>query len=249
MSTHNYSIAELVIATMARLTEHEGLVTGVTPCSLAAALLSKSMYDRDQMVLWGAGSVLGPTGPQATLTSLAHDPPAVGRLTLGDVFDYVHQGRLSIWITPAQLDRTGNANISCIGPWTRPKTALVGSRGLPDDSVNLRGMCYYVPRHSARVFVERVDFVSALGGPRSAGDAAGRPAWVVSNLGVFDFGGAGGTLRLVSRHPGVETETVARQTGFALDIPPDVPTTPAPPLEMLNALRALDPEQLRDAEF
>ena len=62
----------------------------------------------------------------------------------------------------SQLDRYGNQNISCIGDWARPKSQLLGVRGAPGNTIN-HPTSYWVPRHSPRVFVERVDMVSGIG--------------------------------------------------------------------------------------
>ena len=66
---------------------------------------------------------------------------------------------------------------------------------------------------------------------------------VVSNLGVFDFGGPDGTLRLVSLHPGVSRDdVVTARTGFGLAFADDVTTTRAPTAEELALIRRFDPE-------
>ena len=47
------------------------------------------------------------------------------------VFDVVWSGRRNLIMMASQIDRTGNQNISAIGPWARPKAQLVGVRGAP----------------------------------------------------------------------------------------------------------------------
>ena len=123
------------------------------------------------------------------------------------VFDVVWSGRRHIMMMASQIDRTGNQNISAIGPHDRPKVQLVGVRGAPGNSVN-HPTSYWVPDHSVRTFVEQVDVVSGVGYARAA--AAGPAATrfhdvrrVVSNLGVFDFETPERTMRLRSYHPGV----------------------------------------------
>ena len=107
------------------------------------------------------------------------------------VFDVVWSGRRNLIMMASQIDRTGNQNISAIGPWAQPKAQLVGVRGAPGNTVN-HTTSYWVPNHSTRSFVEQVDVVSGVGYARAA--AAGPSAtrfheirFVVSNLGVFDF--------------------------------------------------------------
>ncbi|BDM69643.1 CoA-transferase [Streptomyces nigrescens] len=165
----------------------------------------------------------------------------------------VATGRRHVMMGASQLDRHGNQNISCIGDWSRPKRQLLGVRGAPINTLN-NPTSYWVPRHSPRVFVERVDMVSGVGYDRAA--AAGPSASryhripeVISDLGVFDFETPDRTMRLRSRHPGVTVDQIADATGFALTIPDEVPYTREPTAEELRLIReVVDPKGLRERE-
>jgi acyl CoA:acetate/3-ketoacid CoA transferase beta subunit len=169
------------------------------------------------------------------------------------VFDVVWSGRRNLIMMASQIDRTGNQNISAIGPHARPRAQLVGVRGAPGNTVN-HTTSYWVPNHSPRSFVEQVDVVSGVGYARAA--AAGPSAtrfheirYVVSNLGVFDFATPDKVMRLASVHPGVTVDDVVAETGFALVVPDDVPETRMPTPEELELLRTvLDPSGARDRE-
>jgi len=169
------------------------------------------------------------------------------------VFDVVWSGRRNLIMMASQIDRTGNQNISAIGPWARPVAQLVGVRGAPGNTVN-HTTSYWVPNHSPRSFVDQVDVVSGVGYARAA--AAGPSAtryhqirFVVSNLGVFDFATPDHVMRLASVHPGVTVDDVLAATGFALVVPDDVPDTRMPTAEELDLLRnVLDPRSSRDRE-
>jgi acyl CoA:acetate/3-ketoacid CoA transferase beta subunit len=169
------------------------------------------------------------------------------------VFDVVWSGRRNLIMMASQIDRTGNQNISAIGDWSRPKAQLVGVRGAPGNTVN-HSTSYWVPNHSKRSFVERVDVVSGVGYERAA--AAGPSAsrfheirHVVSNLGVFDFDTPDKVMRLRSVHPGVTVEEIEEATGFELVVPDDVPETRVPTPEELDLIRTvLDPRGLRERE-
>jgi len=169
------------------------------------------------------------------------------------VFDVVWSGRRNLIMMASQIDRTGNQNISAIGPWARPKAQLVGVRGAPGNTVN-HSTSYWVPNHSTRSFVEQVDVVSGVGYARAeaAGPSASRfheIRYVVSNLAVFDFATPDRSMRLASVHPGVSIGEVVESTGFALNVPDDVPDTRDPTPEELDLLRTvLDPSGLRDRE-
>ncbi len=105
-----------------------------------------------------------------------------GWLPYAKVFTMVAAGRRHVMMGAAQIDRHGNQNISCIGDWQRPKAQLLGVRGAPGNTVN-HAVSYWVPRHSRRVFVEKVDMVSGVGYDRNAKDLR----VVVTNLAVLDF--------------------------------------------------------------
>jgi acyl CoA:acetate/3-ketoacid CoA transferase beta subunit len=165
----------------------------------------------------------------------------------------VATGRRHVMMGASQLDRYGNQNISCIGDWARPKRQLLGVRGAPVNTLN-NPTSYWVPKHSTRVFVERVDVVCGVGYDRAAeaGPSASRyhrlPD-VISDLGSFDFETPDRTMRLRSLHPGVTVEEVVAATGFALTVPDEVPYTREPTAEELRLIRdEIDPKGLRDRE-
>jgi len=177
------------------------------------------------------------------------------RLVLESVVTY---GKRHVMMGATQVDREGNQNISAIGDWAQPKRQLLGVRGAPGNTVNNK-TSYWVPRHSARVFVDRVDIVSGVG--RTRAEAAGSAATrfhqvhrVVSDLGVFDFEGPGHTMRFVSVHPGVTVEDVQASSSFAIALPSsvaggEVPTSRDPsPGELMLIREMLDPRTLRDRE-
>ncbi|WP_327307255.1 CoA-transferase [Streptomyces sp. NBC_01298] len=189
------------------------------------------------------------TDGEAMLVGL--DGSAEGWLPYRRHLTMVTGGRRHVMMGASQIDRFGNQNISCIGDWEQPARQLLGVRGAPVNTLN-NPVSYWIPKHSTRVFVERVDMVSGVGYDRA--EAAGvarfhRLPRVVSDLGVFDFGGPDHAMRLVSLHPGVTVEQVRAATGFELDLPGEVPYTREPTAEELRLIReVIDPKGLRDRE-
>ncbi|KRF11596.1 CoA-transferase [Nocardioides sp. Soil797] len=176
-----------------------------------------------------------------------------GWIPFRKVFDVVAYGRRHVMMGATQVDKHGNQNISAIGPFDQPQRQLLGSRGAPGNTVNNR-TSYWVPKHSTRVFVEKVDIVSGVG-PRAAKQAGPAAAKfndihrIVSNLGVFDVKGDDDTVRLLSVHPGVSVDEVVDATGFDLHIRGDVPITREPTEAELMIIRnVLDPKNIRDRE-
>jgi acyl CoA:acetate/3-ketoacid CoA transferase beta subunit len=203
-----------------------------------------------EMLLTDGGAML-----VAGVWPIGEDPPRYeGWLPYRGIFDLLWSGRRHVMMMPSQIDLHGNANISFIGDdFERPKVQLLGARGAPGNTVN-HPTSYWLPRHSTRALVPRVDMVSGVGtdSAAAAGPAAERfhdLRRLVTNLGVFDFGGPGGTMQIVSLHPGVSREEVAAATGFELPDENEVAETRLPTDEELRLIReVIDPRGARDRE-
>ncbi|WP_286257585.1 CoA-transferase subunit beta [Streptomyces graminofaciens] len=204
------------------------------------ARLAKRTFAPDLLLTDGEALLVGLDGtPEGWLPYRQH-------LTL------VTSGRRHVMMGASQIDRYGNQNISCIGDWAQPKRQLLGVRGAPVNTLN-NPTSYWVPRHSRRVFVEKVDMVCGVGYDRAAehpGTARfHRIPCVVSDLGVFDFAGPDRTMRLASLHPGVTVGQVEEATGFDLAVPDEVPYTREPTAEELRLIReVIDPAGARGRE-
>jgi acyl CoA:acetate/3-ketoacid CoA transferase beta subunit len=172
--------------------------------------------------------------------------PVEGWIPYRSLFDLGWGGKRHVMMSPSQIDRYGNANISAIGDFARPKRQLLGVRGAPGNTVN-HPTSYWVPRHLPRVFVPRVDVVCGVG--YDSADKAGPSATmfldlrrVVTNLAVLDFGGPDHGMRLVSLHPGVTIDEIIANTGFEIAVDGDVPQTRQPTPEELRLIReVIDP--------
>ena len=130
-----------------------------------------------------------------------------------------------------QVDRHGNQNPSAFGPLQHPTRQMFGVRGAPGNTIN-HATSYWVGNHSKRVFCsENVDIVSGIGWDKVDPD---NPAYrfvdvyrVVSNLGVFDFGGPDHDAGAVTA-PGVEPDEVRENTSFEVHGPDDADRTRLP---------------------
>jgi acyl CoA:acetate/3-ketoacid CoA transferase beta subunit len=168
------------------------------------------------------------------------------------MFDWVWSGRRHVMMGASQVDRYGNQNLAAIGDYGRPRVQLLGYRGAPGNTIN-DPTSYWVPNHSPKVFVEKVDTVTGIGWDRAA--ALGIAARfvdirrVVSNLAVFDFETPDRRMRLRSVHPGVTVDEVLAATGFEPVVPAHVPESRLPTPEELELIRdVIDPEDARERE-
>jgi len=217
----------------------------VSPMSTVAkigACLAKLTFEPDLVLTDGVASI------QANVLPIgSKDAPVLeGWMPYRTVFDTLWWGKRHVMMGATQIDRYGNQNIACIGPWEKPKAQLLGVRGAPGNTIN-HTTSYFVGNHNDKVFVEKVDMVSGVGYDNVAKlHPASRRFHeirrVISNLGVFDFQTDDHRMRLVSVHPGVTVDDVVKNTGFELVIPTDVGETRAPTDEELRLIREeIDP--------
>jgi acyl CoA:acetate/3-ketoacid CoA transferase beta subunit len=230
--------AEYCVIACAEAWRDDGEVLA-SPMGLIPALgarLARLTFAPDLLLTDGEAMLVRPDGtPEGWLPYRRH-------------LEFVTGGRRHVMMGASQIDRFGNQNISCIGDWERPKRQLLGVRGAPVNTLN-NPTSYWVPRHSRRVFVEKVDMVCGVGYDRAGGARFHRVPRVVSDLGVFDFATPDHSMRLASLHPGVTVAQVREATSFDLAVPDEVPPTREPTAEELRLVReVLDPANARAGE-
>jgi acyl CoA:acetate/3-ketoacid CoA transferase beta subunit len=170
------------------------------------------------------------------------------------MFDIVWSGRRHVIMSGSQIDAFGNHNFAAIGnDFSAPRVQLLGFRGAPGNTIQ-NATSYWIPNHSAHIFVERVDTVTGVGTARAAALDPAQARFfglrrVVTNLCVMDFAGPGGRLRLVSVHPGVTVDDVGAATGFGLAMADPVGESRFPDANELFLIReVIDPTGLRERE-
>ncbi|MGW3365798.1 CoA-transferase subunit beta [Streptosporangium canum] len=251
MTTITATRAEVCVVACAEAFRGDGeiLAAGIGGAiTVLAARLARLTFEPDLITHDGTCLLTGDVPP------LGGTPEVVeGWLPFRDHLWLVLNGRRHVMLGASQIDRYGNSNISCIGDWARPRSQLLGVRGAPGNTV-CDPTSYWIPRHSPRVFVPKVDMVSGVGHDRAA--EAGPSAYrhhdlrrVVTDLAVLDFDSPDHSMRLASVHPGVTVAEVVDRTGFPLAVPDAVPQTRLPTAEELRILReVLDPGSLRERE-
>jgi acyl CoA:acetate/3-ketoacid CoA transferase beta subunit len=247
------SRAEICAAAIADTFAADG-ETFVSPIGLLpqiGARLAKATSAPDLMMTDGVAPLVANVLPVSGDDRPA--PVVEGWLPYRKVFELLWWGRRHVMMGATQIDKFGNQNIACIGPHEKPKAMLLGMRGAPGNTIS-HATSYWVPNHSTKTFVPKVDVVSGLGYDRAAalGPKAARfhdVRRVVSNLGVFDFATPDHRMRVASLHPGVSRQDVAAATGFELVFDGEPPVTRTPSAAELSLLRELiDPERARDSE-
>jgi len=250
MTAGDYTLADLMINAAAEIWRNDGEILatpiGVIP-RLAAALCVRT-FNPDLLITDGESHLVGepvPVGPRGD-----YRPKVESWMGYAKVFDFVWSGKRHALVAPAQIDRFGQANISCIGDYRKPKAQMLGVRGLPGNSIS-HANSFFVPVHSRKVFVAgQCDMVSSIGYNRERlpqgytfEDIDIRS--IITDLCVLDFSGPDRQIALRALYPGVTAEQVQENTGFPLHIPADVQRIEPPSAAQLAIIAALDPHNLR----
>lgn len=196
--------AEVCAVACAELFRDAGeiMISPMTNMASVGARLARLTFAPDILLTDGEAQLLADT---PALGKTGAPNRIEGWMPFGRVFETLAWGRRHVVMGANQVDRYGNQNISAFGPLQRPTRQMFGVRGSPGNTIN-HATSYWVGNHCKRVFVEAVDVVSGIGYDKVDPD---NPAFrfvnvyrVVSNLGVFDFGGPDHSMRAVSLHPG-----------------------------------------------
>jgi glutaconate CoA-transferase subunit B len=246
------TLSELLIVACSEAWRGGGeiVATGIGVVPRVAAGLARLTHTPELLLTDGEAYLVEepvPVGPRGY-----DDRKAAGDLPFSRFFDAaVWTGRRHAMVTPTQVDRFGQTNLSCLGgSYRQPKVQMLGARGFPGNSIH-HPNSMFIPAHSPRVFVSgEVDMVSSVGyNPARRTPGANFSGvdlrLIVTDLCVMDFGGADHAIRLVSLHPGITRDQVAEATGFAVAMDGPAAETALPSAEQLAIIRRLDPHDLR----
>lgn len=248
----SYTLAELLIAAASEAWRGDGelLGSGIGIIPRIALGVAKLTHSPDLLMTDGEAYLVEepvPVGPRGDW-----QPKFSGLMTYARVFDCVWRGNRHAMVGPTQIDRWGQANISCLGDFHKPKVQMLGSRGFPGNSIN-HPNSMFVPAHSTRVFVaDEVDMVGSVGyNPARWAPGMNNSSvdlrLIVTDLCVMDFSGPDHAIVVRALHPGVSFEQVQAATAFPLLKAIDLYTTAAPTEEQMTLIRRLDPHNLRAA--
>jgi glutaconate CoA-transferase subunit B len=246
------TLAELCILACAEAFRGGGeiIATGVGPVPRVAAGLAKLTHTPELMMTDGEAYLVEepvPIGPRGD-----YKAKFAGHLPFSRFFDdAVWTGRRHAMVTPTQIDRFGQTNLSALGgTHQQPKVQMLGVRGFPGNSI-YHPNSMFIPAHSSRVFCAgEVDMVSSAGYNPAKRIPGGNYAAIdirriVTNLAVMDFGGPDHAIRVISLHPGVTFDEVQAATGFPLVAADHLAETAVPDDATLAIIAQLDPHNIR----
>lgn len=247
----DYEIHELMTTRVAAEVDEDGVVVmgSFTPLAYAAYMLAKVTHAPDAYLVGFDAVGMAPFRLSFTGAEAAAYKGAVcrwGMLTEVNSIHLSNHGGVEA-VSSAQFDGDGAINLSVIGDFDQPKVRLPGGAGAAEVIKMYRKMIAYFGSHNPRTLVDKVGFVT--GTRWKIGEESRRrhglqpgPIIVVTNLAVLVRDADERPFRIESLHPGVDADTVVAQTGFELEVPSDIPATPAPTDEQLRLLREeIDP--------
>ena len=227
-----HSGTELLIAVIARLLEgcRHVAVGAASPIPGSAALLARELSGGAMRV-----SVLG---------SLKNNFYTSGGVEL---FDLAAQGRIdAFFLGGGQIDGQANINLIGTGGYPASKVRWPGSFGSAYLYFLVPRVILFREEHTRRVFVPKVDFISAPGTSDPGVYRPGGPSALLTPLGLFSFDRSRRRFRLESVHPGHSVEDILHNTGFEFDRPDAVPQTPAPDPGWLALMRGKIREEIAE---
>lgn len=227
---------ETLIFTIARLLDgvRHVAVGASSPIPAAGAMLLRAMKQAEGV----------PPVRISILGSVEHNFFTNGSVEL---FDCAGQGRIdAFFLGGGQIDGQGNVNLVGVGDYPQTKVRWPGSFGAAYLYFVVPRVILFREEHTPRVFVDKVDFVTAPGTSPEGVYRTGGPYALLTGLGLFDFDASRPGFRLRSIHPGHDLAEIKQATGFAFDHDEAPIETPAPDDASLTLLRTRVMDELSE---
>lgn len=242
-----YTADEMMTVAAARMVRNGAVCFVGVGLPSAATNLARLTHAPDAVLVYESGTI--GTKPDVLPLSIGDDELAKTSdvlVSLVEIFTYWLQGgRIDLgFLGGAQIDRFANINSTVIGDYRSPSVRLPGAGGAPTIAACC-GEIVITLRHNKRALVSRLDFRTS-GGHLEGGNSRERmrfpgkgPTAVITDLGILTPDLVSKELFLTSVHPGVTVENVIENTGWPLQVSPDLKTTAAPSQLELTVLRDL----------
>lgn len=177
----------------------------------------------------------GPDVAISILGSVRHNHFTNGSTEL---FDCAAQGRIdAFFLSGGQIDGQGNVNLVGVGDYPDLKVRWPGSFGSAFLYFVVPKVILFREDHTPRIFVDKVDFVSAPGATGPEVYRRGGPIALMTGKALFDFDRQEGKFTLRSLHQGHDLDEVLDATGFEFAHSATPEATPAPDPQTLGLLR------------
>ena len=242
----NYTMEEQMIVIASRLLKDGDVVYTGVGLPTKAVFLAKLTYAPNVSIVFETGIIRSepcqlPIGvdtlPAQTRSDMLSDAFYVNTLA--------EQGRVTYgFVGAGQVDRFGNINSTCVGPYNNPELRFPGGGGACD-ILSLCNKTVIIMNQKKQRFPERVDFITGPGyldghpGTREkVGLRTGTgPYKVITNMAVYSFVDNEFILESVHTHSDVTIEMVRENVMWPLKEVDKVIDTPTPTKEKIEVLR------------
>jgi len=164
-----------------------------------------------------------------------------------ELFDSSAQGRIDAFLMGGgQIDGQANVNLMGVGPYPKLSVRWGGNYGTPYLYSLVKRVVLFREEHTRRVFVPKVDYITAAGVNEPNVYRPGGPSALVTSLGVFNFNRRLRRFELESVHPGHTVEEILDNTGFEFHLPDQVPVTENPDSEAMALIRGRIAEEVAE---
>lgn len=236
MSGMDVTLRERLIVTIASLLDgaRHVAVGASSPIPAAAAMLLRAQKEATGQ----------PPVRLSILGSVRHNLFTNGS---AELFDCAGQGRIdAFFLGGGQIDGQGNINLVGVGDYPETRVRWPGSFGSAYLYFTVPKVILFREEHSPRVFVDKVDFISAPGTSDPSVYRKGGPYALLTGLALFMFDPERARFRLVHMHPGHTLDEIKAATGFAFDIDAQLSVTPTSDAGTLALLRGRVLEELQE---
>jgi glutaconate CoA-transferase subunit B len=214
---------------------------------IPAVLLAKNAHAPD-ITIMVEGGVITQEVPQrvpliASDACLGSAMNFVGD-TLDTLGDALHGGWIDVAVLSTNnIDRYGNLNTTCIGPYKTPKARLAGSGGACDLGSLSKRVIIMLLQKKGR-FQEKVDYITTpgylMGGnSRIKAGLLGNtgPSKVITDLGIYGFDHDTKEMILESTQPGITLDRIEQNVQWPLKYSSEIKEAVPPTDEELRILR------------
>ena len=247
-----YTNQEMMAISAGRLIQNGDVLFAGTGIAMLAATVAKRIHAPESVVFFETGGV----DPSLEEMPLAVADPRVMYGTclnsgLIDAFSILGHRRLHTvaFLGAAQIDRFGNINSTCIGPYEKPKIRFSGSGGACDAGCLASSVIIFM-QHEKRRFVAKLDYLTSPGwidggdSRKRAGLSRGGATAVVSNLGIMKFHEQTKEMYLAEYYPDVTPEFIEKNTGFPMNLSDAMESLPPAEAELRMLREDVDPQRL-----
>jgi glutaconate CoA-transferase subunit B len=245
----HYTLSELMVVAAAREIKDAEVVFVGMRLPLIAFVVAKKTHAPNAVGLFENGVIR--TTPSPELIYTMADPPnikgATQCLDMMGVMALLQSGRVNLgFLGAAEVDKYGNLNSTQV-EGKNGMVRLPGSGGACDIA-SLAHRFVALLEHSRHRLPEKVSYITSPGngqGPgwrKKVGLPRGGPSAVITTKCVLRFDNQSGQAFVSTLHPEVTVEDIKTNTGWNVDVAPDVKTTPEPTAEELQAIREYDRE-------